>query len=113
MIKDQGYSTVAVCQALGVSRGAYYRAADSHHKPAPEFRASRDDELLERIRALCQEHPAWGYRRVTAWLQRREDRRVNRKRVYRLMRQQGLTVKQKTYAAKRSWAPARNWSRHR
>jgi transposase InsO family protein len=102
MIKDQGYSTVAVCQALAVSRGAYYRAAGPPHPSPPDHRESRDAELLERIRALCQEHPAWGYRRVTAWLQRREDRRVNRKRVYRLMRQHGLTVKQKTYAAKRT-----------
>ena len=64
-------------------------------------RRNGDKELLRRIQEICQEHPFWGYRRVTAWLKRREDTLINRKRVYRIMRENNLTVKQKRYQAKR------------
>jgi len=36
--------------------------------------------------AVKAEHPAWGFRRVWAWLRRREELPVNRKRVWRLTR---------------------------
>jgi len=48
--------------------------------------------LLERIRAVKAAHPAWGYRRVWAWLRRREGLKVNAKRVHRLMRAHDLLV---------------------
>jgi transposase InsO family protein len=87
---------------LGVSRGAYYRTQGPVPKSSPQVREKENGELLNRIQALCQEHPAWGYRRIRAWLKRREDFKVNRKRVYRLMRENGLTVKVKRYEAKRT-----------
>jgi transposase InsO family protein len=40
---------------------------------------------------LVGQHPRYGYRRIWAWL-RRDGWRVNRKRIYRLWRQQGLKV---------------------
>jgi putative transposase len=48
--------------------------------------------LRERIRALCAgpRHLTFGYRRITA-LVRRQGQEVNRKRVYRCMREMGLT----------------------
>ena len=48
--------------------------------------------LLERIMAVKAEHPSWGFRRVWAWLRRRGELPVNRKRVLRLMRENGLLV---------------------
>lgn len=48
--------------------------------------------LLGRIMAVKAEHPSWGFRRVWAWLRRREELPVNRKRVWRLMRENGLLV---------------------
>jgi putative transposase len=53
--------------------------------------ADRDRELVQRMLALAKEHPRYGYRRITALL-RREDGKVNRKRVYRLWRHEGLQV---------------------
>jgi len=53
----------------------------------------KDDQapLRSRIREIASVHVIWGYQRV--WLKlRREGWRVNRKRVYRLYRQEGLCV---------------------
>lgn len=52
----------------------------------------RDNEILLRIRGIKAEHPFWGYRRVWAHL-RYEDGIANKKRVYRVMRENRLTVK--------------------
>ncbi|MGB3479265.1 MAG: IS3 family transposase [bacterium] len=52
--------------------------------------------LLERIRAIATEFPCYGYRRVTAQL-RRNGITINRKRVHRIMAQNGIlcTIRRK------------------
>jgi putative transposase len=50
-----------------------------------------DKPLVQRMLELVKDHPRFGYRRIWALL-RREGWRVNRKRVYRLWRKQGLNV---------------------
>lgn len=54
-------------------------------------RAAGDQALLERMRELAAENPAYGYRFIWALL-RREGERVNVKRVHRLWKQAGLKV---------------------
>ena len=66
------------------------------------MKTDRDKELLEKIKQIRAEHPFWGYRRISAWLRRRCDIPVNRKRVYRIMREHNLTVKMKQYKVKRT-----------
>jgi hypothetical protein len=70
-----------VAAALVISRSSlYYRK-----KP----RGSRADRRWdERIVQACGEKPAYGYRRVTWWLRRKEGLCVNRKRVLRVMREE-------------------------
>ncbi len=53
----------------------------------------RNEYLLERIKDIKAEHPFWGYRRVWAYLRYVDGLIVNKKRVYRLMRENNLTVK--------------------
>lgn len=78
----QDYSTKTVCAVLNLSRSSYYYR--------PEL---PDDETLQAaIREVAGEFPTYGYRRVTAELQRR-GWNVNRKRVARLMQAMGLTAK--------------------
>jgi putative transposase len=55
--------------------------------------ALRNEYLLERIKSIKAEHPFWGYRRVWAYLRYIDGLVVNKKRVYRLMREHNLTVK--------------------
>ncbi len=49
--------------------------------------------LLEIIRAVKMEHPFWGYRHVCAYIRYHHKLKINRKRVYRLMKKFDLTVK--------------------
>jgi len=53
----------------------------------------RNEYVLERIKEIKGEHPFWGYRRVWAYLRYIDGSIVNKKRVYRLMRENNLTVK--------------------
>jgi putative transposase len=73
------------CRVLGQPRSTQRRAAAVRAEEA---------RLVKRMLALAQAHPRFGYRRVGALL-RREGWRVNRKRVHRLWRQQGLQVPRK------------------
>jgi len=56
----------------------------------------RNKTLLEKIQALKSDHPFWGYRRIWAYLRFIEKMIVNKKRVYRLMREHNLTVTKET-----------------
>jgi len=53
----------------------------------------RNECLLERIKDIKADHPFWGYRRVWAYLRYVGGLIINKKRVYRLMRENNLTVK--------------------
>ena len=69
---------------MGLTRSTFY--AEPQVQPIDEAR------LVEQIKAVCAEWPAYGYRRVTAELHG-EGRIVNHKKVMRLMRENGLTVR--------------------
>lgn len=66
--------------------------------------AQRDAELLSRIREIKADHPFWGYRRVWAHVKYVDRVIVNKKRIYRVMRENALTVKpdRKLIAKRRS-----------
>ena len=69
------------------------------------YRSIRDPQemLRARIVKLAQERPRWGYRMIHVML-RREGQLVNRKRVQRLYREEGLAVRAKG-KKRRSQAP--------
>jgi hypothetical protein len=52
--------------------------------------------ILAKIQSLKAEHPFWGYRRVWAYLRYREHLDVNKKRIYRLMKENNLLVGKNT-----------------
>jgi putative transposase len=90
-------STRAICRVLGVARSALYRhQADAATHP----RSTADAELVDRIKELIEQHPTYGYRRIWARLRFGDKRIINRKKVRRLMRQQGWMVRQRPAAAK-------------
>lgn len=53
-----------------------------------------NEAILKRIEAIKADHPAWGYRRVWAYLKYREDLEINKKRVYRLLKENKLLAPQ-------------------
>jgi len=80
---DKGYKTLSVraqCRLLDLNRSTLYTPV----KPLAE-----DTEISNRIGEIYEATPQYGYRRVHAQLLR-EGRNVNRKRVYRLMKELGL-----------------------
>ena len=52
----------------------------------------RNKYLLVQIKQIKTDHPLWGYRRIWAYLKYRQGVLVNKKRVYRLMKEQNLMV---------------------
>lgn len=57
---------------------------------------AKNKELLSQIEQLKANHPLWGYRRVWAYLKYRQGLNINRKRIYRLMKENCLLVTPKT-----------------
>jgi transposase InsO family protein len=73
----------ALCEILGLSRASYYRFL----VPRPECPVEM--ELRDAMQKIALESPCYGYRRITAELQR-GGFNVNHKRVLRLMREDNL-----------------------
>ena len=69
-----------VCELMAVARSSC------------RYRSRRDDSRIqERLRELAREHPRFGYRRLFLYL--REEIAVNHKKVQRVYRELGLSVK--------------------
>jgi putative transposase len=81
-----GVSQRRACRVLGQHRSA--------QRQPPKKATEGEARLVARMLELVRKHPRYGYRRIWA-LRRREGWRVNRKRVHRLWRQQGLKVPRK------------------
>lgn len=55
-------------------------------------RQQEDKESLLQIQGIKSEHPFWGYRRIWAYMKYRLNQTVNKKRVYRIMKEHNLLV---------------------
>lgn len=53
---------------------------------------ARNEPLLTEIKSIKIDHPLWGYRRIWSYMKYRQGITVNKKRVYRLMKEQSLMV---------------------
>jgi len=71
-----------------------------------EAKRSGDQELRERLRELAGQRRRFGYRRLHVML-RREGEVVNHKRVYRLYREEGLSVRKRKRKSARGGREAR------
>lgn len=69
---------------MNLSRSTFYA------KPAGQ--SFEEADIMERIQSICAEFPAYGYRRVTAQLQR-DGLVFNHKKVMRIMRERALSVR--------------------
>ena len=85
----EGHSPSALARILQISRQAIYRVPAT---PPAAARRSRQpvDDVERAIVQVAQANPTDGYRIVTAWVQRKLGRAVNRKRVLRVMRERKL-----------------------
>jgi len=119
------------CKTLLLSRSTYYNHQKPHiphkrgrpptHQTFNEFTGAfvSDDTLLREIKEiLSQKFVLYGYRKTTAALKRR-GYRINHKKVYRLMKEKGLLLKElwkrkrlreKKQSDEKVNAPDRKWS---
>ncbi len=85
-----GVSERRSCRVLGVNRAGVHRMG-----VAPRRRCAADPPWLERLRHWIQVHPTFGYRRLWVQLRFRDHITVNRKAVYRVLKQQRWCVHQR------------------
>ena len=90
----------AVADTLGVARSHLHDKVHRASKLRGPYRKSEDGELLPLVRRLVDERPTYGYRRITA-LANRElasagEPPVNHKRMFRIMRQNGMLLARHT-----------------
>src|SRR3546814_697404 len=85
MLLDWGVSIRRACRVLPFDTSSYHYQS---RRTDPAF-------LKKRIREICETHVRYGYRRVYHIL-RREGWIVNPKKVYRLYRELGLQLRNKT-----------------
>lgn len=86
-----GLSQRRACQIVGQHRST------QRHRPA---QPDPDAQLRRQLRDFGRHHPRWGYRRAHAVL-RREGHHLNRKKVQRLWREEGLRVPPKHHKRSR------------
>lgn len=91
----------AVAATLGVSRSNLHERLNGSAKPRQEqgrvgYHKAQDAAVLQRIQALVAQRPTYGYRRITALLNRELRAEghvpVNHKRVYRIMQRNNLLL---------------------
>ena len=89
-----------VAEALGVSRSHLAERARGQAPPRGLYKKAGDEVLLPLIRRFVAERPTYGYRRITALVNRelaKDDQApVNRKRVHRIMQRHALLLERHT-----------------
>jgi putative transposase len=90
----------AVANTLGVARSNLIERLNGHTKPRWRYHKAQDPAVLPLVQQLVDDRPTYGYRRITALLNRRLAAEgaapVNHKRVYRLMKVNGLLLEKHT-----------------
>lgn len=85
-----------VVDVLGVSRSNLHNRVNGSAKPRRGYHKAQDAVVLPRIQALVAKRPTYGYRRITAILNRQLRSEglaaVNHKRVYRIMERNNLLL---------------------
>ncbi len=90
----------AIATTLGVARSNLAERRAGSSRPRGRYHKAEDSCLLPLIRQLVDERPSYGYRRITALLNRRlhgqDLPRVNTKRVLRILQNHSLTLQRHT-----------------
>ena len=88
MLKDTlCMSERLACKAVGLARSTYRRL------PLGQTPADPDAQMRAWLRSYATKHPCHGFRRAWAALRFDERREVNKKKIHRLWREEGLQVR--------------------
>ena len=90
----------AIAEALEIARSNLTERLDEKRPRRTAYAKAGDGDLLNRIREIVDTRPTYGYRRVTALLNRKfatlGEARANHKRVFRIMQLHGLLLQRYT-----------------
>lgn len=81
------------CDVLGIARSNIYERKKEKSE-VRQRKTAKDEVILEKIKKTVRDRPFYGYRRVTAMLNKKADQRINQKRVYRIMGENNLLLQQ-------------------
>ena len=82
-----GMSERLACKAVGLARSAYRRI------PLAQTPADPDADLRAWLRGYATKHPCHGFRRAWAVLRHEEGAQINKKKIHRLWREEGLQAR--------------------
>lgn len=87
---------MAAAKTLGVSRSNLHERLNGSAKPRRGYHKAQDAVVLPLIQTLVAKRPTYGYRRITAILNRQlrseGNATVNHKRIYRIMQRNNLLL---------------------
>lgn len=90
----------AVAETIGVARSNLIDRLNDRAKPRRRYRKAQDEAVLPLVRRLVDARPTYGYRRITALVNRelaaQGNPPANHKRIYRLMKIHGLLLEKHT-----------------
>ena len=75
------------CKVVGLSRSVYRRL------PLAQTPDDPDADLRAELRRYARKHPRHGFRRAWAWLRYDQGIEVNKKKIHRLWKEEGLQVR--------------------
>lgn len=84
-----GHPLATICRTLGISRSTAYRLTRERSRV---YERADDAQVLEEIREITRRRDSYGYRRVTARVNRLFGRGYNEKRIRRVMRLHSLQI---------------------
>lgn len=91
---------------MQVSRSNLIQNLNDQNKRPRQYKIAQDEELIPLIQKIIKERPTYGYRRVLALMNKELSKQnkafVNHKRVYRLMKQNGLLLQRAPRRPKRA-----------
>ncbi|KMY42801.1 integrase [Peribacillus loiseleuriae] len=88
------FTIITLCKIAGVSKSGYYKWLKRQDNPTDK---ELDDQSIVTKIIKCQQDPdinwSYGYPRVQTWLKKTYGLKVNHKRIYRLMKANGIQAK--------------------
>ena len=97
--REEGWSKQKVCRVLKICKASIYwkpKQKENCLKMKRGYRKKEDAEVLEEVQQVLKERRSYGYRRVTALVNKRRVQRgfqnLNKKRIYRVMKKNDLLL---------------------
>ena len=97
---NSGIKIRKACYYSGINRITYYYRKNHENREDRRYLTSIDKSIVNKIIELCRERVTYGYNRIWALL-RNSGIRISRKTVYRIMKNNDLTLPLHTHKNKR------------